>query len=284
MGPRTSVATPPPLRLRGLGESVQHVYIIRHGDKYSSYPACPGEKGQPCFDGDLMGDNPPLTECGIKQAEHTAKWLQEHSKSAGGIQNIVVSPYTRTLQTALPLAAALDKKLKVEYLISEANQPEGPFREYNINAPAPTVPQLQEVHEHWDLDYGSLPIATPENNTLYVKRVVQAASVLRKRFPPSSGNLAVYTHATTSFSVAYGLCYGNDAQLMAFVNGQDAIGPAGVIHVTLSSSGQCVKVEQTQNVAETVGCGKTEPFKCQFADYPSWYWSNPLGKGPGKCH
>mmetsp|Transcript_10632 Transcript_10632/g.14679 ORF Transcript_10632/g.14679 Transcript_10632/m.14679 type:complete len:334 (-) Transcript_10632:280-1281(-) len=268
---------------RALGDE-QHVYIVRHGDKYSSYPKCPASDGKLCFDEELMGDNPPLTPCGIRQASHTAKWLQ--GQKTGGIKNIVVSPFTRTLQTALPFAKATGKKLHVEYQISEANQPEGPFREFNIDNAGETVSQIEEAHKLWDLSYGSVPIKTPENYTLYNARVKTAAKVLKERFPPSSGNLAIFTHATTSFSVAYGLCYGEDGsdKLEEFVKGQDAIGPAGVIHVILAADGSCKPVEQTQNVGMEVGCGETEPFKCKFEDFPSWYWAHPQGKGPGKCH
>ncbi|CAE8625493.1 unnamed protein product, partial [Polarella glacialis] len=282
-----ALARPAPWESRSLEQAVQHVYIVRHGDKYSSYPACPVQGGGPCYDATLMGDNPPLTDCGIRQAEFTAGWMKDQSKLVGGIQNIVVSPFTRTLQSALPLAKALNQTLKVEYLVSEANQPEGPFREANINAPGATTSQLHEIHDLWDRTYGGPPIWTPENNTLYVERVQHAAKILRKNFPPSSGNLVIYTHATTSFSMAYGLCYGesgDDAQLEKFVNGQDAIAPAGVIHLVFDAAGKCMEgVGQTQNVAEKVDCGLTLPCKCDFDKYPSWYWASPRGMGPGLC-
>merc|ERR1712050_785849 len=104
-----------------------------------------------------------------------------------------------------------------------------------------------------------------------------------ERFPSSSGNLAVYTHATTSFSIAYGLCHGDDssdAQLKQFVNGQNAIAPAGIIEVVIGKDGKC-DVKQTNNLAEAVNCGDTEPFKCAFEDFPAWYWYHSAGSGPG---
>jgi len=263
----------------------QHIWIIRHGDKYSSYPDCPAEP--PCFDKGLMGDNPPLTDCGRKQASFTAAWLKNASSLVGGIKHIVVSPYTRTLQTSLPLAQALGLKLQVEYLLSEANQPEGPHREFNIKEDKVTVADLLKASELWDTLYGSPPIPTPEVPELYGKRVKRAAEVLTARFPPSAGNAAIYTHATTSFSIAYGLCHskdGTDATLEDFVKKQAAIAPAGVIHLVRDNSGKCKVIDQTANVAKTVGCGKTEPYKCEFDDYPAWYWPHADGKGPGKCH
>lgn len=263
-------------------EADQHIYIVRHGDKSSSYPDCPGANGTPCYNASLVGDNAPLTECGAKQAEHTAKWLQEK-----GIAEIVVSPFTRTLQTALPLAKLLGKQLNVEYLLSEANQPEGPHRQFNILGDDRTLRDLEEIQSLWNLNYGSAPIATPEDPALYVKRVARLPSNLKKRFPASVGNLAVYTHATTSFSLAYGLCYGDahsDEKLQSFVEKQNAIGAAGVIHVVLGADGRCKRVEQTNNVAKEVNCGsRTDPYKCEFSKYPSWYWACSLGKGPGHC-
>lgn len=266
-----------------LAGTAQHVYIVRHGDKYSSYPDCAVTNGTLCYDKELMGDNPPLTPCGMKQAARTAEWLS--NGTSGSISNIVVSPFTRTLQTALPLAKSLGKTLQVEYLLSEARQPEGPFREFNINAPGETVEQLQECHRIWNRSYAGPPIKTPENDTLYIERATIAAQILKERFPPSSGDLVVVTHATTAFSIAYGLCYsdtGNDGTLEEFVNAQNAIGPAGVIHVAIEGDGSCT-IEQTRNVGEAVNCGRTPAYKCNFSDFPAWYWAHKGGKGPGKC-
>ena len=78
---------------------------------------------------EVMGNNPPLTPCGRRQARHTAEpwqqkpvgicilrgtpmnqrhvpvkdWLVKHAPQ---IDHVLVSPFTRTLQTALPLAEA----------------------------------------------------------------------------------------------------------------------------------------------------------------------------------
>lgn len=265
--------------LRGL--PVQHIYIVRHGDKYSSYPDCPQKGDAPCFDEPSMGDNAPLTPCGIRQAQHVAEWLRDKD-----IRHVVASPYARTMQTALPIAKVFHETLKVEYLLSEAMQSEGPHREFNIDDPAPTVAQLQEAHGLWDRHYGSPPIKTPENHSMYIRRVPEAAVDLRARFGPLAGNVVFVTHATPSFSVAYGLCHGSDgddASLEQFVRHQKPIGPGGVIEIVKAPDGSCQELQQTNNVGLEVGCGATEPFKCDFDDFPSWYWNHSLGKGPGLC-
>jgi broad specificity phosphatase PhoE len=173
----------------------QHVYIVRHGDKYSSYPDCGsvgpdgGDPGEPCYDPVIMGNNPPLTECGVRQAETTARWVQQELAAVGGVANIVSSPYTRCLQTALPLAKLqAAPRLHVEYLLSEDRQAEGPHAPYNAAADNITVTQLAEVNALWDLGYGSPPIPTPEDTRGYWRRVRWAARRLADRFPPASGH------------------------------------------------------------------------------------------------
>merc|ERR1712113_781754 len=141
---------------------------------------------------------------------------------------------------------------------------------------------LAQVERLWDRDYGSPPIGTPENTMLYNSRVQVASKFLRARFPVSSGDLAIFTHATTALSLAYGLCassFNNGTThdtLKRFVEDQNPIAPAGVVTVTLDSVGKCTSLSQTSNTAyDTLGCGKTEPYKCEFADYPAWYWADP---------
>lgn len=275
----------------------QHIFIMRHGDKYSSYPDCPGSPArQPedveCFDAAIMGDNPPLTPCGMRQAELAAEWLVGAAGDVGGLQQLVVSPFARTLMTALPLARRLGLRMQVDPALSEAMQPEGPFRGRNVLLRAEVTAQLDEIAEvHWDTQYGAVPVATPENVTLYNARVAAASEKLRARFPPVSGNLAVITHATTAVSLAFGLCRdrfaGPDAQctgLATYLEAQEAIAPTGVIHVVLGEDGRCRSLGQTQNVAfQQAQCGLTEPFKCMFSDNPTWYWNCPLGQGPEQC-
>lgn len=264
-------------------EDVQHVYIVRHGDKESSYDDCvPGKEG-PCHNRTLMGDNAWLTPCGVNQANKRAQILAD----SADIKQIASSPWARTLQTALPLAKAFNLKIKVEHLLSESRQPDGPNFAFNALADEVTKGQLAEVQDAWDLGYGSFPIQSPEDDSLYLNRVTLAGAQLRKRFPPNTGDVAFVTHATTSFSIAYGLCYGEDGtdeMLEQFVKGQDAIGPTGMIHIVRDMQGKCVSIGQTDNsVTESVVCGKTPPVKCDFDDFPSFYWPHSLGKGPGTC-
>lgn len=268
---------------RDLGD-VQHVYIVRHGDKYSSYPDCSAEQDQPCHNRTLMGDNAYLTPCGVKQAYIRAKSL---FAIADDIKQIVASPWARTLQTALPLAKHYNLKIKVERTLSEARQPDEPNFAFNALADEETKRQLAEVQKYWDLDYGSFPIQTPEDNALYAERARLGATILKKRFPPSSGNVIVVTHATPAFSVAYGLCHGDEHTpelLEQFVAGQEAIGPGGLIHIVRDAQGKCLSMSQTDNSAmEDSGCGATEGFRCDYANNPMWYWPNTEGAGPDTC-
>lgn len=58
--------------------------------------------------------DPPLTELGHAQARKAARALVEQ-----GIERIIVSPYTRALQTAGPVAAALSAPVIVDPLVRE---------------------------------------------------------------------------------------------------------------------------------------------------------------------
>ena len=181
----------------------QWFYIIRHTDKYSSYPKC-GSPGRPdpCFNQSLMGNNPPLTPCGVTQSTATAAWLQKNATVAGGIHHIVSSPYARSLETALPLAGALGLGLNVDNLVGEARNSDAPFRPDNVGLSPSTVGRLKDASAKWSVSYGSAPIPVPETDALYTARVMHAGAELADRFP--AGNVAIFTHATTSFSLAYG--------------------------------------------------------------------------------
>jgi hypothetical protein len=138
----------------------QWFYIVRHGDKFSSYPDCgpttPPEG--PCFNGSLMGNNPPLTPCGVRQSTAASTWLQRNASAVGGIQHIVSSPYVRSLETALPLATKLGLALNVENLVSEARNADAAFRPDNILLPGDTQTRLAGIRGERDAVY---PHATP---------------------------------------------------------------------------------------------------------------------------
>merc|ERR1711920_27175 len=174
-----------------------------------------------------------------------------------------------------------------EHRLSEANQQEGHYRQFNVTLGSETERQIKEAEDLWDLHYGSPPIHPPESPELYVQRAEGMVKLLKQRFPPGSGNMAIYTHGIPAFSMAYGLCFGensSDDKLKDFIDNQDAIGPAGVIHVVLDGNGKCVTVDQTDNeAANAMSCGKTVPFKCEFEDFPAWYWPSSKGRGPGNC-
>jgi broad specificity phosphatase PhoE len=58
--------------------------------------------------------DPRLTELGHAQAQEAA-----HQLTGQGIQRIIVSPYTRTLQTARPVAAALGVPVTIDPMVRE---------------------------------------------------------------------------------------------------------------------------------------------------------------------
>ncbi|QBY03961.1 histidine phosphatase family protein [Thalassotalea sp. HSM 43] len=67
-----------------------HIYLVRHAEKNADK------------------DDPNLTECGQKRAQHIAQLLNEQA-----IRNIFSTPYNRTQQTAAPLAAELELDVTV---------------------------------------------------------------------------------------------------------------------------------------------------------------------------
>ena len=59
-------------------------------------------------------EDPPLTKCGIKQAEELAQTLLDHD-----IKHVISSPYTRALQTAKKVSECLNLPITVEPAVRE---------------------------------------------------------------------------------------------------------------------------------------------------------------------
>lgn len=63
--------------------------------------------------------DPSLTELGHTQAREAAQQLLGQQLSGMRIERIIVSPYTRTLQTARPAAAALNVPVTIDPIVRE---------------------------------------------------------------------------------------------------------------------------------------------------------------------
>jgi broad specificity phosphatase PhoE len=63
--------------------------------------------------------DPRLTELGHAQAEEAAQQLLGRQLSEQRIERIIVSPYTRALQTARPVAAALGLPVTIDPIVRE---------------------------------------------------------------------------------------------------------------------------------------------------------------------
>ena len=106
-------------------------------------------------------------------------------------------------------------------MVPAGRKDDAPFRPDNVGLGRSTLARLAEINARWSPDYGSAPIPVPESDQLYTTRAAKAGASLRARFPSTmAGNVAIFTHATTSFSVAYGLCFGpngTDAALQVII-------------------------------------------------------------------
>jgi broad specificity phosphatase PhoE len=102
-------------------ENSSKIILIRHGDRFdyanSEWLTSAAENGVPLTD-------PPLSALGHKQARETAEYLA-NTFSAGTIDKILVSPYVRTIQTAVPTSQALGLPICIEEGLSEAHATPG---------------------------------------------------------------------------------------------------------------------------------------------------------------
>lgn len=106
---------------------VSRIYLIRHGDRFDY--ANPSWLDAAKEHGALVTD-PPLSALGHRQARETAEQLRRITKTdvAGKshhVDQILVSPYLRVIQTACPASDALGLPLHVEHGLAEAHATPG---------------------------------------------------------------------------------------------------------------------------------------------------------------
>ena len=80
----------------------QTIWLCRHGTRADF------------VDPSWIGDNPPLSGDGVRQAIETGARLKDET-----INHLFASPFLRTLETAHYIAEAINLEIKVEYGASE---------------------------------------------------------------------------------------------------------------------------------------------------------------------
>lgn len=248
------------------------VFIVRHADKMSEHPG---------YDERRFGNNPELTSCGHRQAKAVTDRLLE---TAGNISAVISSPFMRCLQTALPLASATGHSIRVETILSEDRQHNGPDQPRNSHPSNAGAEDWVQLAKLWDTTYSSPPIATPEGNEEYWDRVAMAPASMKnhvKRNASQGGTVVFFSHSGTSFSLAYGLCsalFNNSLEFFVrdFVEGKSnsaGLAVAGTIRILLNGDNECVRIDAPDNeVYHKTNCSLTLLRATKYSEDPGKYW------------
>ena len=200
----------------GESDIISRIYLIRHGDRF--------DYAHPLWLEDATNNNclttdPPLSELGHRQAAETAKYMKmlcqkEHrsapanedfNESQEHIHKILVSPYLRVIQTAVPTSVALGIPLQIETGLSEAH------------ATPNVLPSSKERFAYFpQINTNYTPLlnvsATPGYNCpktqfpceafagAYVQRLEEFASILERTYYGKS--VVLFSHAASVALVA----------------------------------------------------------------------------------
>ena len=224
----------------------QHIYIIRHGEKLVDCRYPNGNRKGPEF-----GNNSPLTARGYAQAQVVAEWLRDRD-----VRVVLTSPFARAQQTALATAEALGLPVRVDHRLSEERVTDGPYRLYSTrlrragvvgsDAGTPYVGHMEALRaRRAPAPFAATEIWVPEGDAEYYARIADvvadlAATDARARL---RGNVAIFTHAMTAWSLCYGLTRPLWESAAAFHNRTAGMPPAGVFHVVLDVHGAPVHAE-----------------------------------------
>jgi broad specificity phosphatase PhoE len=131
----------------------------------------------------------PLTKDGIDKSNKMTGLLKEHS-----INKIYSSPFIRTLQTIYPYCKKYNKKINVEYSLSEIQHPHIiPQKAYQI-----TLPEYIASYYNANPKYISIlnPIdhIYPENEKNVEKRVKKFIIKLINEMMGTDNNIIIVTH------------------------------------------------------------------------------------------
>lgn len=169
-------------------------------------------------------DDPPLSREGIIQAEETALRLRHEI-----INHIFVSPFFRTLQTALPVANTLNLPVKVEYGFREA------FAEFSCDPSLLPIKDKLKLFPQIDKEYKTaLHPKYPETIPDMYHRVNETIDHLVTCY---EGNFLIVGHAYTVIGGARRLI-GETPSTMPL-----GAPPASLFKVVSNDGGTCWKME-----------------------------------------
>jgi len=163
------------------------LYLVRHGERLDAF-------NKNWYDSEDNKHDTPLSDKGQMQAQRLAQRLQQEV-----IDRIFVSPYLRALQTAQPVAEALNMPLYVEAGIGEwlgrSMLPQAP----NIAAPQTRMEEFPCI----DLRHESFVIPNwPETVSQVFERYEKAVQQLLTHY---DGNLLLVGHGRTVTGIAHRL-------------------------------------------------------------------------------
>jgi broad specificity phosphatase PhoE len=168
----------------------QTVWIARHGNRLDFV-------NPEWFNTAERPYDPPLSEDGLIQAKQLGQRLVRE-----GIKHIFASPFLRAVQTANPVAEALDLSIKLESGLSEWLNPAW----MKTEPERLSIDALQEQFPRIDPSYTSRVIAKyPETNEMVLERTAQTAKCLTAEF---SEDMLLVGHGASVVGTTHGLVGG----------------------------------------------------------------------------
>lgn len=158
----------------------QHsLYLVRHGERLDAV-------NKNWYSADDNKYDPPLSELGFEQAQRLAERLSQEP-----IDHIFVSPYVRALQTAHPIADALNLPLYVENGVGEW------LGRSMISHEPKIVPAYQRRDDFPLLDFSHNPRVIPnwpETVNQCFERLERAVTQILEAY---EGNILIVGHGRT---------------------------------------------------------------------------------------
>ena len=208
-------------------EPIANLYLVRHADRFDSYPANKWVERASRNQQDPR--DCPLSEFGHSQAAQLADFF------TGKVQKVYSSPYLRTLQTANHVAEKLDLPINVEHGLSEG------YHEEIVN-PRTRISYIPRIND----TYLSRVVCErrEEYPAAFKRRITQTVKVF-----PNNEDAVFFSHAAPTLSLAAGLLHCHPQEL-------GALAPGGVIHLRKNKNGYCL----VAIINDLVEAGQTKPW------------------------